>query len=82
MAAPTDPTGTEMSARIETLERRLAEAERRLPDSKIVSGDFLTRTFAVWGHYFVANLLIGLAFLFVFGGSFMLLAMAGLIGRF
>jgi hypothetical protein len=32
---------------------------RSLPQTNILSAGFLKRAFAVWGHFFVANLIIG-----------------------
>ncbi len=37
-----------------------------LPNSSIFSHNFLTRAFAIWGHYFVAQLMIGLIVLAVY----------------
>lgn len=46
------------------LEQRIAALEARLsialPSTKLVSPNFMSRAFAVWGHYFVAQLIIGL----------------------
>lgn len=39
---------------------RLAELEGKLPDTNLLSRNYLTRAFAVWGHYFVSNLILGL----------------------
>ena len=47
--------------RLATLEARLAAVEKRLPATNMVSDTFLRRAFTVWGHYFVANFLIGIA---------------------
>jgi hypothetical protein len=33
-----------------------------LPDTDLLSRDFLKRAFAVWGHYFIAQLIIGVIF--------------------
>lgn len=33
--------------------------KRHLPQTNILSPGFLKRSFAVWGHFFVANLIIG-----------------------
>jgi hypothetical protein len=33
---------------------------RALPQTNILSQGFLKRAFAVWGHFFVANLIIGI----------------------
>lgn len=41
------------------LEQRLADLERQVQASSLHSNKFLKRAFAVWGHYFIANLLIG-----------------------
>jgi hypothetical protein len=44
---------------------------RSLPQSNILSPSFLKRAFAVWGHFFVANLIIGV----IVGVAYMCLAM-------
>ena len=33
---------------------------RILPNTNLLSPNFLKRSFAVWGHFFVANLIIGI----------------------
>jgi hypothetical protein len=33
-----------------------------LPDTDLLSRNFLKRAFAVWGHYFIAQLIIGVIF--------------------
>lgn len=33
--------------------------QRLLPQTNLLSPSFLKRSFAVWGHFFVANLIIG-----------------------
>lgn len=49
---------------VQTLEGRIASMERRqsqlpaLPQTNLLSGSFLTRAFAVLGHYLVASLII------------------------
>ncbi|MFW5888121.1 MAG: hypothetical protein ACOCVY_00190 [Patescibacteria group bacterium] len=52
--------------------------KNQLPDSWLYSQSFLKRAFAVWGHYFVAQLLISIAigiimmfFLLLLSGSLM-----------
>jgi hypothetical protein len=40
------------------LELRIAELERRLPRTDLLSGKFLRRAFAVWGHMIVAQLMV------------------------
>lgn len=35
---------------------------RILPQTNIISGSFFKRAFTVWGHFFVANLIIGISF--------------------
>jgi hypothetical protein len=42
------------------LEQRIAQLERRLRHSSLFSESFLVRAVTVWGHSFVAGLLIGL----------------------
>ncbi len=41
---------------------RIAELEARLPRTNLVSPNFLTRAFAVWGHYFVSSFILGVIF--------------------
>ena len=36
------------------------KTERGLPNTGLVSDSFLLRAFTVWGHYFVAQLIIGI----------------------
>ena len=36
------------------------KVDRGIPDTGLVSDSFLTRAFTVWGHYFVAQLIIGI----------------------
>ncbi len=43
------------------LEQRIAALESRLPNTKVVAQGFFARSFAIWGHHFVAQFLIGLA---------------------
>ncbi len=49
-------------ARVQQLEMQNA-TRPQTPSSnlKLLAPNFLTRAFAVWGHFFVANLLIGIA---------------------
>jgi len=44
---------------------------RSLPQTNLLSAGFLKRAFAVWGHFFVANLIIGI----VVGTAYMCLMM-------
>jgi hypothetical protein len=41
----------------ETIERVVLDY---LPDTNLIDPSFLKRAFAVWGHFFVANLIIGI----------------------
>lgn len=36
------------------------EAQKLLPKTSLLSPNFLLRAFTVWGHYFVAQLIIGI----------------------
>ncbi len=42
------------------------EISRLLPSTGILSNSFLQRAFAVWGHYFVAQLVIGVGMAFIY----------------
>jgi hypothetical protein len=50
-------------ARVQQLEQLAASRPPTdLPNTSLISKNFLTRAFAVWGHYFVSSLLIGIGF--------------------
>ncbi|KAF0110517.1 MAG: hypothetical protein FD147_1573 [Chloroflexi bacterium] len=58
----TDQDIANLVARVQQLEIQLATKQTTgLPNTGLVSKNFLTRAFAVWGHYFVSSLLIGIA---------------------
>lgn len=55
----------QLENKVQQLENRIAQQDRnikgvvgRLPNTSIISPNFLTRAFAVWGHMFVAQLII------------------------
>ncbi|MBA3075603.1 MAG: hypothetical protein FP831_18555 [Anaerolineae bacterium] len=49
-------------ARVQQLEMQAANRQASgTPNIKMLSPNFLARAFAVWGHNFVASLLIGIA---------------------
>ncbi len=49
-------------ARVQQLEgQALVRQNTAVPNIKLISPNFLSRAFAVWGHFFVANLLISIA---------------------
>lgn len=49
-------------ARVQQLEmQNAARPLSATSNLKLLAPNFLTRAFAVWGHFFVANLLIGIA---------------------
>ena len=59
----TDQDITNLVTRVAVLEKELASQppsqRAQLPELGILSNNFLTRAFSVWGLYFVSNLLIG-----------------------
>jgi len=58
----TDQDIANLVARVEQLERQAATPRPvMLPGYGILSKNFLTRAFSVWGLYFVSSLIIGLA---------------------
>ena len=68
----TDQDITNLIPRIKVLENQLANQPRtQLPQFGLLSNNFLTRAFSVWGLYFVANLLLGI----VFGCIFMVIGL-------
>ena len=57
----TDQDIANLVLRVQTLEQQLALAPRQdLPKIGLLSRNFLTRAFSVWGLYFVSSLLIGI----------------------
>jgi hypothetical protein len=49
-------------ARVQQLEgQAMVKQNAAVPNIKLLSPNFLARAFAVWGHFFVANLLISIA---------------------
>ena len=68
---------TQLEVRLESLTRETSH-HRDLPSTNIISDSFLSRAFTVWGHYFVAQLIIGLCLLSVyFVVFFLFLSSAG-----
>lgn len=41
--------------------RNIRNVQEVLPQTNLLSPNFLKRAFAVWGHFFVANFLIGIS---------------------
>ncbi len=58
----TDQDIANLVARVQQLEQQVtARPPSALPQYGILSKNFLTRAFSVWGLFFVSNLLIGIA---------------------
>lgn len=58
----TDQDIANLVARVQQLEQQVSSRPvASLPPYGIVSKNFLTRAFSVWGLYFVSSLLIGIA---------------------
>lgn len=68
---------------IQSLENRIIKLEDKinsidisrspLPDSTLFDNNFLKRAFAIWGHYFVAQLIIAIPiYCIVFGFALLL----------
>ena len=64
--------------KIATLENKVAALEKKIPRTELLNDNFLKRAFVVWGHYFVANLIIGAGFFFCFMMLWLFLAAAGI----
>ena len=50
------------------------------PSTNLIDPNFLKRAFTVWGHFFVANLIVGIVFGIVYAGL-MLLLFGSLFGK-
>lgn len=75
---------TELGAMVVSLDetqQRLSDLEYQLPDSLIISPNFLKRSFTVLGHYFVANLIIALPIICVSITVMILLTSIGGFGQ-
>lgn len=48
----------QLQEQLKTQAYELSELKKRIPDTNIISPNFLTRAFSVFGHYFVAGLII------------------------
>lgn len=71
-SSPWEKPKMDEAERLAALEARLSKLEDRIPADRfprtmVLADHFLKRAFAIWGHYFVANLIIGLAVAFVVG---------------
>ncbi len=60
----------QLNSQIEQLQEQLqvqavelAELQGRVPNTNIISPKFLSRAFAVWGHYVVAGFIIAIPFI-------------------
>ncbi len=42
------------------------DTDLRIPDTDLLSDNYLRRAFAVWGHYFIAQLLISIPFVLIY----------------
>ena len=45
------------------------DAAKLLPKTGLLSGSFIQRAFTVWGHYFVAQLIISIPFVCIYSFS-------------
>jgi Tfp pilus assembly protein PilO len=57
----------QLTSDVEILQGQLSEQtdelnniKEQIPNTEIISPKFLNRSFAIWGHYFVANLIISI----------------------
>jgi hypothetical protein len=57
---------TSLSQGLSNASRPSQEASVRLPNTALLSGSFMSRAFAVWGHFFVAQLLIAIPLYIIF----------------
>jgi len=61
-----------LEQRIAALEGRLSAVEVRLPRTQLMSASFMSRAFAVLGHYMVASMIIAIPiyiFAFIFAAA-------------
>lgn len=71
------PESRESNFRIESLEHRIRELERRIDGTWLVAPGFFTRVWAVFGHMMMANLIIFIIYFFVGMCVVMLLTLLG-----
>ena len=51
--------------------------QARIPNSAVISPKFLNRAFAIWGHAFVAGIVLAIV---VYGGAFLIALLFGGLG--
>jgi len=58
------------------------DAQKMLPKTSLLSPSFIQRAFAVWGHYFVAQLIIGVPIACIyFAIVYLMLSQNGALNR-
>ena len=58
------------------------DAQKMLPKTSLLSPSFIQRAFAVWGHYFVAQLIIGIPIACIyFAIVYLMLSQNGALNR-
>lgn len=75
-----EPTGgqiDERDRRIAALEKKMATLETKVPDSNLLDGNFLKRAFTIWGHYFIANFIIGMGVVAIMGFFALIMLFSG-----
>jgi hypothetical protein len=75
---------TASTVEVNQLAARITALENRLPaESWLFGSSFLKRVFAIWGHYFVAQLIIGIVLGILFLGCTLVFGglLAGLSNR-
>ncbi|NOH00634.1 MAG: hypothetical protein HND47_00990 [Chloroflexi bacterium] len=52
---------TTLEKQVQILDERVRDVQyKKLPKTNLISKNFIKRSFAVWGHFFIANLIITL----------------------
>jgi hypothetical protein len=57
---PSSQYVTSLEGKVSQLEARIQQLEARLPNTALISPNFLSRSFTVWGHMVAAQLLIAI----------------------
>jgi len=56
-------TLSDLQIQLQFQKDELEALKKRIPDSNIISPNFLKRAFTVWGHYVVAGFLVAIPFI-------------------
>jgi hypothetical protein len=55
-----EETSSDSESSMELASKQITEMRTLLPDTAVISHSYVRRAFAIWGHYFIAQLIISI----------------------